>query len=100
MNSNVQIISIISSFIFGTFFSLLTYINFKLIKNYKKIIQNILSCIFVLDMIIIYIILMYKINNGYFHIYFIVTVFIGFFVGLLLLKKYISKINVKLKFSN
>lgn len=95
MTSTMQLISFFISFIFGICFYFITVLNFKLIENLKKYIQHILTFIYVLDIVIIYIIIFYHLNKGYFHIYFILMVFLGFFVGYILYKSLISKINFK-----
>lgn len=95
MTSTMQLISFFISFIFGIFFYFITVLNFKLIENLKKYIQHILTFIYVLDIVIIYIIIFYHLNKGYFHIYFILMVFLGFFVGYILYKSLISKIDFK-----
>ena len=95
MTSNIQLISLAISFIFGIFFYFLTILNFKLIDNLKKYLKHILTAIYVLDITIIYIISIYHINKGYFHIYFIFMVFLGYFVGFITNSIYLSKINVK-----
>ena len=95
MNSNMQIISFLVSFIYGIVFYYLTILNFKLIDNLKTFVKHILTFIYVLDVTIIYIIIFYHLNKGYFHIYFILTVFIGFVLGCFLHKKYLSKLYVK-----
>lgn len=100
MTSKMQLISFFISFIFGIFFFFLTEINFKLIKDLKRYLQHILTFIYVLDIIISYIIIFYHLNKGYFHIYFILMVFIGFLVGYIINKKVISKIDVKRIFKN
>ena len=100
MTSKLQIISFIVSFIFGILFYCLTVINFKLLKNFKVIFQHILTFIYCLDMTIIYIIIFYHLNNGYFHIYFIFMVFLGFFVGFIFHKRNVGKIYVKKRFKN
>jgi len=94
MNSLIQVISFFVSFMFGIIFFLLTVLNFKLIKDLKRYIQHILTFIYVLDMVIVYIIIFYHLNKGYFHIYFILMVFVGFFTGAIIHKKIISKIDV------
>lgn len=95
MNSNLQLISFLVSFVYGIVFYFLTDLNFKLIKNLKKYQKHLLSFIYTMDMTIIYIIIFYHLNKGYFHIYFIVMVFIGFLVGLLIQCKILSKISIK-----
>lgn len=94
MTSKMQLISFLVSFIYGVIFYYLTIINFRLIKDLKIYIQHIITFIYVIDMIIIYIILLYHLNKGYFHIYFIGMVMIGYFVGFITNKKLLSKIRV------
>ena len=94
MNSNIQIISFIVSFIYGVIFYFVTKINFYLIKDLKLYLKHILTFIYTLDMAIIYIIILYHLNRGYFHIYFIMLVFLGFIIGYIIDKK-LSKLNVK-----
>ena len=100
MNSTLQLITFIVSFIFGLLFAIITVYNFKLIKNLSKYVQNFLTFIYVIDMTIIYIIIMYHLNRGYFHIYFIISVIIGFFIGFIIYDKLLSKIDVKRIFKN
>jgi len=100
MNSNMQLISFLVSFIFGILFYFVTILNFKLIENLKRYVQHILTFIYVIDVTIIYIIIFYHLNKGYFHIYFILMVFVGFFIGYFLYKRIISKINVKRLFKH
>ena len=95
MNSNLQLISFLVSFIYGLIFYFLTILNFYLIKNLKVIIQHILTFVYCLDMTIIYIIIFYHLNRGYFHIYFILMVFVGFICAGIFHKMFGSKINVK-----
>ena len=94
MNSSLQLLSFFISFIFGIIFCFITMLNFKLIEKLKKYIQHIITFIYVIDVTIIYIIIMYHLNKGYFHIYFIMMVFVGYLVGVIIYKKFISKIIV------
>ena len=98
MDSNLQLISFLVSFFYGILFYFLTELNFKLIKDLKLIIKHLLTFIYVLDMTIIYVIIFYKLNHGYFHIYFIMMVIIGFITGYFLNSKLLSKIRVKRHF--
>jgi len=94
MSSNIQLISFVISFLYGVIFYFLTIINFKLIENIKKIYQHILTFIYVIDITIMYVIVLFHVNKGYFHIYFIIMVFVGYLVGFIIAKKVLSKINV------
>lgn len=100
MNSVLQLITLIFSVLYGVIFYLLTVVNFNIVKGLKNIYANIITFIFTLDMTVIYSILIYKLNNGYFHIYFIILVMLGFALGYIKrierLFKNLSKINVKI----
>ncbi len=95
MSAKLQLITFVISFLYGILFYFLTILNFKLINNLKVYLKHIITFVYVIDMAIIYIIILYHLNKGYFHIYFILTVFLGFIVGAILKSKLISKINVK-----
>lgn len=96
MTSNTQLISLSISFLYGIIFYYFTIINFKIIDSMNIHIKHFITSIYVLDIAVIYAIIIYKINNGYFHLYFLVLVILGYFVGYLTNKIYFSKINVKL----
>lgn len=77
----VQIQSLIYSFVYGFFFSILLNFNYKyLFKTgiYYKIVINIL---FMLDNVLLYYILLRIINNGVIHPYFFIMIVLGFFLG-------------------
>ena len=97
MNSSVQIISLIFSLAYGVFFSLLTILNFSLIKNMSIIIKNIITSMFVIDIVIIYVICLYHLNHGYFHLYFIIMAILGFLANTFI---YHKKIVKKCKINN
>ena len=100
MNAKMQLISFLISFIYGILFYFLTILNFKLIDKCRVLIKHFITFVYVLDIAIIYIIIFYHLNKGYFHLYFILTVLLGFIIGLVINKKIISKIHVKRKFNN
>ena len=78
MDNRLQIITFFASFIYGFIYFYLVKLNRWLIKNNKTIIRYIDISLFTLDTVLIYVIINYKINNGYFHIYFILTLVLGF----------------------
>ncbi len=80
MNSTIQLISFLVSFIYGILFYLLTRFNKYIIENRRIVFRFIITLIFIIDIAILYIYIMYRINHGYFHIYFIFTVILGFVV--------------------
>lgn len=78
MNSFVQIVSFGVSLIYGMSFYLLTKFNYFIVEKKNNFLKFIVTFVFIIDMVILYVYLMYKINNGYFHIYFIIVVVLGF----------------------
>lgn len=86
MELNVQIISLISSFIFGIFFSLFLNLNYKIIYNSKKIIKIIGTTLVVFSSGLIYFIMLMHINNATFHPYELIMIMLGFYIENLLRK--------------
>lgn len=77
----VQIQSLIYSFVYGFFFSILLNYNYKFLfksNNYYKIIINIL---FILDNVLLYYIILKYINNGVIHVYFFIMIVLGVIFG-------------------
>lgn len=93
MDYKLQLISLLVSFLYGIFFYLTSVLNFKIIKNCHKIFMYIITFIYMSDVSILYVSIMYKVNNGYIHIYFLIMLLIGFIIGYKLLK--VIKKNVK-----
>ena len=97
MNYKLQIISFIVSFLFGCFFYLTSFLNFKLIHKFSKILKYFITILYVLDIALLYILLMYKINSGIIHIYFVLVLFLGFFLTSLYGKKLQKICKIKKK---
>ena len=92
MNYKIQIISLIYSFGYGMFFYFFSFLNDKL--SSKNEILNVVTLIaFVLLNALLYITILYKINFGVFHIYFLIMIILGYYFSLIL-KKIVSN-NVK-----
>ena len=67
MNSYVQVISFLVSFIYGIAFYLFARFNKFMLSNKNNVIKLLVTLVFVIDMVILYIYLMYKINFGIIH---------------------------------
>lgn len=78
MASNIQILSLLASFIYGVIFYLLTRFNYFIIESKKLLTKFMVTLVFIIDIVILYVYLMYKINNGYFHIYFVFMLILGY----------------------
>lgn len=80
MDIIVQILCMLLSFIYGIFIN----IGFKFTKkiSIKGIIKSLLlDLLFSFNVVILYIIIIYKINGGIFHIYFLLLIFLGYYVS-------------------
>lgn len=92
MDYKIQILSLIFSFGYGIFFYFLSILNDKvLIKN--KILSVIVLILFVFINALLYITILYKINFGVFHIYFLIMLALGYYVAFFLKKILIKNIK-------
>lgn len=80
MSSLIQLISLGVSFFYGVFFYLVNKINELMIDKKNYFIKVLVTLVFIIDVVILYIYIMYKINNGIIHPYFIVLVVLGYVV--------------------
>lgn len=94
MDYKVQLISLLVSFIFGITFYFTSLLNYKIIKKYNKIFKYVTTLLYMLNIAIVYICLLFKVNNGNVHPYFIIMVLLGFLLGIKIKKMLIK--NVKL----
>lgn len=90
MNLNIQITTIIFSFLFGIFFSICLNVNYKLIYESKKIIKIIFTLVLIIFEILLYFLILLKINYGIIHIYGILSIILGF-----ILENYLNKLFIK-----
>lgn len=97
MNYKLQLISFLVSFIYGIFFYYTSLLNYKMIKNHSIIIKYIITFVYILNISLIYILIMYKVNFGIIHIYFIIVLFLGFYFGSVYCKKLRKFCKVKKK---
>jgi hypothetical protein len=90
MTSLTQLIVLLFNFLYGIIIYFITIINYFFIKNETTIVRIMISILFIIDFTFIYLLSVYKINNGIIHIYYLFTFLIGLFIG------YIIKKHVKL----
>ena len=79
MDAKTQVIVLSFSFLFGFITYYLCVINYKLINHQKKIYRSLTSILFSYNLVLIYLIFLYKLNHGNFHIYFFFLLILGFF---------------------
>ena len=78
MNEVIQLLSFFASFCFGFFFHILTLFHFKLTDTYPVWLKYLTTLLFILDITLSYLLILYYLNGGIVHIYFVTFVFLGF----------------------
>lgn len=81
MDSYTQLLSFIFSFCYGYLFYILTRFNHYILLNKNTVFKLFINMVFVIDIVILYIYEMFKINKGVIHIYFIIVLILGFIIG-------------------
>jgi len=95
MALNIQINSFVFSFLFGIFFYLLININKKYLFYSKVYVKIIISFLFIFNNVLIYFIILKKVNNGIIHPYFFLVILVGCIFGNFVYKKIFTKIKSK-----
>ena len=81
MNNVIQLFSFIISFLFGIVFAFLNELNSSLIKKKKLYLKIIITFLFVVDVSLLYLIVIYKLNNGIMHVYFLIFIILGYIIS-------------------
>ena len=94
MDAKTQIIVLLFSYLYGFLFYYLYLLNYNIIKKYHSIYKSFITIMFMYNIVLIYLICLYKLNNGIFHIYFLIMLILGFITSYKLTNKLLN--NVKL----
>ena len=86
MDIKIQIICIIVSFLYGILLYITNSINNKINKSKNIIIHMIIDILYTFIIVLLYIVIIYKINKGIFHIYFFLIMSISYY----LMSKYVN----------
>ena len=87
----VQLFSLGVSFGYGLFFYLLLELNSKFIYSTNIFVRIIVSFLFILFNTLLYFLILMKINNGYVHFYFLLSILCGYYLCKLLYKRFVKK---------
>ena len=90
MDESIQLFSFFASFVFGFLIFFCTQFHFSVCSKLSIFMQYLYTFIYMIDIALLYVLLLYHINNGVVHVYFLIVFGIGFFSALFLQK------NVKL----
>lgn len=88
MNYKLQIISLLYSFGYGMFFNFGYKLNMSFYKK-NKLYNIVLDILYIVITSLLYVTILYKINKGIFHIYFIIMLLLGYFLSILVKNKII-----------
>ena len=75
------ILVLLISFIYGVIFLIFSLLNYKLFGKFSLIFQFLITLLFSFDLGIIYLLVIYKINYGRFHIYYLIPTISGFYIA-------------------
>ena len=78
MSAGIQLFTFFVSFLYGILFSFFTCCHFQVILSNSIIMKYLSTILFMIDVVLGYVIVMYHINQGVIHIYFLLFVFFGF----------------------
>lgn len=81
MTLELQIQTLISSFVCGLFYSLTYNILYRFLYSKNKGVKFLSNILYTSIHVLIYFMLLMAINNCYFHIYFVMMLIIGFIIG-------------------
>lgn len=87
MELYIQLQVLIVSFAYGLIIAYLLKVQHKFIFESKYIYKIIITTLFIFDNYLLYFIILRAINNGIFHIYFLLILLCGFSLGNYILKK-------------
>lgn len=87
MPIDIQVKSFLFSFFFGLIFSVLLRLNYRYMYKGSMILKIVITMLFVVDNVLIYFIILRKLNNGIIHNYFLLTILFGFVIMELIFKK-------------
>ena len=81
MTLEIQIQSLLTSFVYGLFLSFTFNILYKYLYHNKKILRIVIDILYTLTFTIIYFSILIMINNGIVHPYFLIMLIMGFITG-------------------
>jgi hypothetical protein len=93
MPIDIQIKSLLFSLFFGFVFSILLRLNYRYIYNGHIILRIVINLMFVIDNVLIYFIVLKRLNDGIIHFYFLLMILLGFVIMELICKKLSFALN-------
>lgn len=88
---DVQVISLLVSFLYGIFFCLTLELNYKFIYSSNLFVRIIYSLVFVIFHTLLYFLILMRINNGYVHVYFLFCIMLGYLMCKVVYKRFVKR---------
>lgn len=95
MAINVQLTSLLFSLVYGMIFCVLVKINYKFIYCGPSILRILINMLFIIDNVLIYFIVLRKINGGILHSTFLIMILTGFVITKLIIKRVSFDFKIK-----
>lgn len=87
MSLQIQIFSLIFSFLFGLVFAFFVNLHYDMLFSKNKWFRLFINFIFVIDMALLYFLILKSLNGGVLHLYFFLLIFLGFLLSYVNTKK-------------
>jgi hypothetical protein len=81
MTSYIQLICFFISFYFGILLYYTNKFNILFSNNKPFIIKFIINFLYIFNMSLLYVVVLYKINNGILHVYFVFLIILGYILS-------------------
>lgn len=96
MTAKIQLIALALSYLYGFVFYYLYKLNYQIIKNKKRFYQSLITILFMYNIVLLYIIMIFNINSGIFHPYFFIMIALGFYTNIKISKKMSTNVKFRL----
>jgi hypothetical protein len=93
IDSYIQVLTFVFSFIYGILFFFLNEFVKYILVNKSIFTKFLINIIFVIDIVLLYVYIMFNINHGNYHIYYIIVLVLGWLSA----KKIINKCKIIVK---
>ena len=87
----IQVISLIVSFCYGIFFYITLELSSKILYMSNLLVRVMATLLFVLFHTLLYFLLLMKINYGYIHIYFFLSILLGYVMCKVIYKRFVKR---------
>ena len=96
MTAKIQLIALALSYLYGFVFYYLYKLNYQIIKNKKRFYQSLITILFMYNIVLLYIIMIFNINSGIFHPYFFIMIALGFYTNIKISKEMSTNVKFRL----